>query len=153
MTMACSNPSYGANILTVVVERGVGSLLGSASQSIRVIGIEDLIADQATLWLGEGARPGEAATRIDVLVGLGRAGVGGRFRPFYLERRLACATQRAVTLDGLPATGGFEEAAQRMLSLPAMAKILTRWRARYGIADSAGPSSSLAAKSIGSRDG
>jgi len=84
-----------ANVVAVEIE-GTSRL---DSTTIRVVGIEDLIAEQITGWLRQSGRRGASATLIQVLVELGRAGVAGRFRPAYLQRRLAKETGGEALLE------------------------------------------------------
>jgi hypothetical protein len=114
-----------ANVLAVEIGRSGRQ----DATTIRVIGIEDLIADQITTWLGLGGRGSETTTIIQVLVELGRAGVGGPFRPAYLQRRLARETGGEVVLEAPVALCGLDDPATRVTSLTSIASRVRNWRA------------------------
>jgi hypothetical protein len=118
-----------ANVLAVQIETPGRQ----DATTIRVIGIEDLIADQITGWLGRGGRGGETTTIVQVLVELGRAGVGGPFRPAYLQRRLARETGGEAVLEAPVAHYGLDDPTPRLTSLTAIAAKLLRWRASRGL--------------------
>src|SRR5205085_2624212 len=100
---------------------------------LKVVGIEDLIADHAAGWLADRALTGEAATRIRVLTELARGGVGGRLRAGYLQRRLAWKTNGEVALEALPPPGDVENVtAPRMMTLTEMQAVIGAWRIRCG---------------------
>jgi hypothetical protein len=122
-----------ANILSLVVDSHDDVTARSAAACVSVLGIEDVIANQILLWLGEGARPGESLTLIDVLVSLARAGVSGPFRPSYLERRLAQETRGAVTLGSMNTTSALDDVSRRVVPLSAMEAIVHRWRGSHGL--------------------
>ncbi|WP_158927039.1 hypothetical protein [Acidisphaera sp. S103] len=67
--------------------------------SLKVVGIEDLIAQQVRCWLRDGAPSGALAAQVQALVGLGQAGVGGPFGASYLQRRLARETNGEVVVE------------------------------------------------------
>jgi hypothetical protein len=102
------------------------SVRGRRLLCINILGIEDVIANQILLWLGEGARPGESPTLIDVLVSLARAGVSGPFRPSYLERRLARETRGTATLGSMNTTSCLDDASRRVVPVSAMETIVHR---------------------------
>jgi hypothetical protein len=101
--------------------------------SIKVIALEDLIVEEAIKCLTCDRRWSEAVERIRVLVELGSAGVGGGFRPSYLERRLAWETEGQVVFDW-PSFGGAHEhaAAGRTITLSEMRQLISRWRTERG---------------------
>jgi hypothetical protein len=110
--------------------------------SIKVIALEDLIVEEVIECLTYDRLSTATVERIRVLVELGRAGVGGGFRPSYLERRLACETEGQVVFDW-PSLGGAHEypAAGRTITLGQMRHLISRWRAERGFpfADAALP--------------
>ena len=123
-------PAERSNLLTVTLDAD-GS--DTREKRLRVIGIEDLITTQIVRWLGQGARHGEASTAIQMLVGLGQAGIGGRFRAGYLHRRLARETAGEVVLD-LPAIrSGCVGGEPRATSLATMRALIATWRALCGL--------------------
>jgi hypothetical protein len=86
-TTAPGTPTEPANQLTVALDlkrRGP-----SAATTLQVVGIEDLIIDQARSWLLDGAPRGEAVAQLQALVALAQVGIGGPLRAGYLQRRLA----------------------------------------------------------------
>jgi hypothetical protein len=68
------------SVLSVTVDWPLAARVGGELASIKVIGIEDLIVDQATDWLARRMPTCEVATKSGVLVTLAQSGVGGRFR-------------------------------------------------------------------------
>jgi hypothetical protein len=125
-------PATRANIISLSIDSHDEIAAQSTAVCIDILGIEEVIANQILLWLGEGARPGESLALVDVLVGLARAGVGGPFRSTYLERRLARETHGAVTLGSTPTTG-LDGVSRRLVPLSAMQTIISRWRACHGL--------------------
>jgi hypothetical protein len=118
-------PPVDANV--VVVE--VGTKEAHDVATIRVIGIEDLIADQITGWLAQGRPRGAITTLIQVLIELGRAGIAGPFRPAHLQRRLARETGGEAVLELPLAPYGLDDPAPRMTSLTSIASVARSWRA------------------------
>jgi hypothetical protein len=125
--------SAQANILTVVLDVDRDGSDGAGTISLSVIGIEDLITDQIMGCREHGVPQGEAAALIGVLVRLGWAGVGGRFRACYLQRRLLCETQGEVALEPLPLTAGFDDIGPRTIRLSTMDAVIGAWRMRCGL--------------------
>jgi hypothetical protein len=131
------HPTFGRGISITVRPvpnaNAVAVEIGTASPhdatTIRVIGIEDLIADQITGATGQGGRRSEIATLVQVLVELGRAGVAGPFRPAYLRRRLARETGGEAVLEMPPAPYGLDDPSPRVTGLVAIASQVRRWRA------------------------
>jgi hypothetical protein len=106
----------------------------SAATTLQVFGIEDLIIDQARGWLVDGAPRGEPVARLQALVALARAGVGGPLRAGYLQRRLAWATQGEVSIDDLSCCAeGPWAATPRCMGLGDMQSRIQAWRARAGL--------------------
>jgi len=97
------------------------------------IGIEDLIAAEVRDWVSQAATGAEAATRVDILGGLARAGVGGRLRGGYLRRRVAHETDGTIVLDPSLLRGVQEDAPARMTTLPEMQAVIRTWRLQYGL--------------------
>jgi hypothetical protein len=126
-------PPVNANV--VFVEVGAEDAHNAAT--IRVIGIENLIADQIASRLDHGGRPRAITTLVQVLVELGRAGVGGPFRPAYLQRRLARETEGEADLEPSPAADSLDDLAPRMTSLTAIAGVVRSWRTKRGLSGDA----------------
>lgn len=123
-------PGERANILTVTPE--AKGAVGFAEPGLQVIGIEDLIVEHILCWLEQGAPAGDALMMIQMLIGLGEAGVCGRFRAAYLHRRLAWQTDGEVVLE--PSLDyRLETRARRAISLAEMQVVIATWRACYGL--------------------
>jgi hypothetical protein len=118
-------PSVQANMVAVEI----GRTGRDGATTIRVVGIEDLIADQTSGWLRQGRRRSELTTVVQVLVELGRAGVAGPFRPAYLQRRLAQQTGGEVVLESSLAPYCLDDPAPRMTNLTSIACLVRSWRA------------------------
>ncbi len=102
--------------------------------SLKVVGIEDLIVQQVGGWLRDRAAAGEAATKLQVLVGLAREGVGGPLRAAYLQRRLAWETDGEVVFEWLRSGEGGELVPQpRGMNLTHMQAVISVWRDRCGL--------------------
>jgi hypothetical protein len=112
-----------------VVAVEIGSFGRHDATTIRVVGIEDLIADQISGWLRHGGRRSEITTLVQVLVELGRAGVAGPFRPAYLQRRLAQQTGGVVVLESSLTAHSLDDPAPRMTNLRSIACLVRSWRA------------------------
>jgi len=123
------NITERAPIEASVVTVEIGTAGRREATTIRVIGIEDLIADQVTSWREQGRQRGGIAPLIQVLVELGRAGVAGPFRPAYLQRRLARETEGEAVLELPLAPYGLDDPAPRMMSLTSIASVVASWRA------------------------
>ncbi len=121
------------NTLTVALDLGVTGPADREVISLKVVGIEDLIVEEAAYLRRLGGPFGEAATRAAVLVELGRAGVGGRLRAGYLHRRLAWETRGEIVFeDQWPDGAGEDDAACRMTALSRMRTPIHAWRVRHG---------------------
>jgi hypothetical protein len=118
---------------TNVVAVEIGSFGGHDPTTIRVVGIEELIADQISAWLRKGGGRSEITTLVQVLVELGRAGVAGPFRPAYLQRRLAQQTGGEVVLEPSLAPHSLDDPAPRMTSLSSIGCLIRRWRAKRSL--------------------
>lgn len=102
--------------------------------SLKVVGIEDLIAQQAGRWRRDGPPSGELAARLQTLVGLGRAGVGGPLGASYLQRRLARETDGEVFVEILPSEEGRAQIrAPRTIYLTRMQARIGAWYDRHGL--------------------
>jgi len=124
-------PAERANVLTVTLDlAGDGNSAATAPQ-LRVLGIEDLIAVQTVSWLAHEPQCDDVTTLIRTLVALGERGVGGRFRPLYLQHRLAWTTGGAVVLDPVCGTG--DTPGPRAMTLAAMQAAIEAWRIRSGL--------------------
>ena len=132
-----ARPPVEANV--VAVEIGTAHDVAP----LRVVGLEDLIVDQIAGWLGQGGRSGAMATRIQVLVELGRAGVGGPFRAAYLQRRLARETKGEAILEPPPSPYNLDDPLPRTASR-LLSPVLCGVGAAEGICRSTRPISSRA---------
>jgi hypothetical protein len=121
-------PAVLSNILSLAVDLEATGPADKNLVSLKVVGIEDLIVEQVACWLKHPT--GEAATRIQVLTGLARRGVGGWLRAGYLQRRLAWETNGEVAFE---AEGGTEDdTTPRMMTLSQMRALIGAWRIRCG---------------------
>ena len=127
-------PGELSNVLTVAVDLGTHGLADKEPAWLKVIGIEDLIAEQVRGWLMDRAPAGEPGLRIQALVGLGQEGVGGGFRFGYLQRRLARETGGEVVIEWL-STGDHsgQAPAPRVMTLTCMQAAVMGWRERWGV--------------------
>jgi hypothetical protein len=127
------SPAEQQNQLTVAFDlERYGS---SGMTRLKVVGIEDLIVDQARSWLRDGAPRGEPAMPLQALVALARAGVGGPLRAGYLQRRLMRETEGEVVIDDLPfGSEGPRAGAPRCMNLTDMRSRIQAWRTREGLA-------------------
>jgi hypothetical protein len=126
-------PAEQANQLTVALDLERHGR--SAATTLQVVGIENLIAEQVQGWLLDGAPRGEPIAQLQALVALARAGVGGRLRAGYLQRRLARETQGEVSLDDLSfAPEDPWAGTPRYMGLTEMQSRIQAWRAREGLA-------------------
>jgi hypothetical protein len=127
-------PGELANVLTVGVDLGTHGSAGQEAGWLKVIGIEDVIAEQVRGWLMDRARGGELALRLQALVGLGQDGVGGGFRGGYLQRRLARETGGEVVLESL-STGDHwgQVPAPRVMSMTRIQAVIMAWHDRWGM--------------------
>jgi hypothetical protein len=128
-------PAIATNTVRVGLDLDAAAIFERGLFSIRVIGIEDLIADQIVGWLRKGGRQGEAAVLSQVLIELGRMGAGGPFRHAYLQRRLDRETNGEAIFE-LPHTASpLDDLAPRHTSLTAIASVVNRWRIRRGLSN------------------
>jgi hypothetical protein len=123
-----------SNILRVALDESPANTTVVTQEWLNVIGVEDLIVRQITSWMA-GRAPGyDIPARIDMLEALGRAGVGGRLRVGYLQRRLAWETHGEVELG----TWSSEEGAAwdlgpRSTTLTHIQAVIAAWRAQCGL--------------------
>jgi hypothetical protein len=122
-------PPLDANVVAVEI----GSSGRHNPTTIRVVGIEELIAEQISGWLKKGGRRSGITTLVQVLVELGRAGVGGAFRPAYLQHRLAQQTGGEVVLDSSLAPHSLDDPAPRTTSLNSIGCLVRSWRAKRNL--------------------
>jgi hypothetical protein len=102
---------------------------------VKVVGIEDLLAEQIALWVARRVPAGEISVLIQVLNALGRAGVGGRLRAAYLQRRLAWETNGEVVLEPSSAEEGVApDPTPRSTTLTRVQGLISTWRAQCGLA-------------------
>ena len=117
-----------SNVLTVV-----NDLEQRTQASLKVIGIEDLIAAQVAGCSMLRTPFSEAASLTRVLVALAREGVGGRFRAGYLQRRVAWDTDGAVVLEGELRGQAVEcDPVPRFTGLTRMQALIDTWHVRCG---------------------
>jgi hypothetical protein len=123
-----------ANALAVAIDLRPTRRAQREPMSLKVIGVEDLIARLAGAWLRDSTVSGEAAAKLQTLVSLAREGVGGVLRVGHLQRRLASETDGEVTFESLSAEEGREPRPQlRRTSLTQMQVTIKLWRDRYGL--------------------
>jgi hypothetical protein len=102
---------------------------------LKVVGIEDLIAERVRDWLADGAPSGEHLTVLQGLVASARSGVGGPLRTTYLQRRLALESQGEVCIDNLPLEAGRGPVGTpRSIGLSEMQARVHTWCALQGLA-------------------
>ena len=128
----------GADNPTATLTVELGTVPGTSSEpaTLRVIGIEDLITECAVAWVVRGGSRRELAYQLQVLMELGRAGVGGPMWLDYLRRRLADATAGEVELDVSHATSMSGHGHARRITETQMLAALHAWRVRRGMSAS-----------------
>jgi hypothetical protein len=118
-------PAELANLLTIATD---GELVDRVQTSLKVIGIEDVIAEQVASWWAHRVPSAQATTRIQVLVALARRGIGGPFRAGYLQRRLAHDTGGEVAFEATwPGEGTEHDTAPRAVALSSMRAVANTW--------------------------
>ena len=101
---------------------------------LKIVGIEDLLAEQISSWMARRSPTGDISARIHALDALSRAGVGGRLRTGYLQRRVAWEIHGEVMLGSWLSEEGREpDPVARTTSLTCMQAAITAWRARCGL--------------------
>jgi hypothetical protein len=127
-------PAAARNVVTVALDTGWPGSSDAIPISVKVIGIEDLLAEQIALWVARRAPAGEISVLIQVLNALGRAGVGGRLRAAYLQRRLAWETNGEVVLEPSSAEEGVaSDPTPRSTTLTRVQGLISTWRAQCGL--------------------
>jgi hypothetical protein len=123
-----------SNVLRVALNESLHDTTGGTREWLNVVGIEDLIVRQITSWMAGRAPGDDTPACIDVLDALGRAGVGGRLRVGYLQRRLAWETHGAIELGSWSSEeGAASDPVQRTTTLSRMGAVIAAWRARCGL--------------------
>jgi hypothetical protein len=118
-------PAELANLLTIATD---GELVDRVQTSLKVIGIEDVIAEQVASWWAHRVPSAQATTRIQVLVALARRGIGGPFRAGYLQRRLAHDTGGEVAFEATwPGEGTEHDTAPRTMALGSVRSVANTW--------------------------
>jgi hypothetical protein len=121
-----------SNMLVVVLDLDPSGPVDEAS--LKVVGLEDLIAQQVGCWFRDGAPSGTLAAQVQALVGLGQNGVVGPFGASYLQRRLARETDGEVVVEvPWPEEGRGPMRARRTTSLTRMQARIGLWRDYYGL--------------------
>jgi hypothetical protein len=114
-----------ANLLTIATD---GERVDQNRASLKVIGIEDVIAEEVASWRTHRVTSAQATTRIQVLVALARRGIGGPFRGDYLQRRLAHDTGGEVAFETTwPGEGTAHDTAPRAMALSSMETVAKTW--------------------------
>ena len=130
-TTAPGTPTEPAFPLTVTLD--MERREPSTATTLQVVGIEDLVIEQARHWLLDGAPRGEPVAQLQALVALARAGVGGPLRAGYLQRRLAQETLGEISIDELSfGAEGPWAGIPRCMGLTDMRSRIQAWRAREG---------------------
>ena len=123
-----------SNVLRVALNESPHDTTGGTQEWLNVVGIEDLIVRQITSWMAGRAPGDDTPACIDVLDALGRAGVGGRLRVGYLQRRLAWETHGAIELGSWSSEeGAAPDPVQRTTTLSRMGAVIAAWRAQCGL--------------------
>ena len=118
-------PAELANLLTIATEC---ERVGRVRTSLKVIGIEDVIAEQVASWRTHRTPSTQTTTRIHMLIALARRGIGGPFRAGYLQRRLAYDTGDEVTFETtLPGEGTEHDTVPRTMALSNMGAVANTW--------------------------
>jgi hypothetical protein len=127
-------PSVAEQSNTLVVVLDLDPSGSTDEASLKVVGIEDLIAQQVGCWLRDGAPSGALAAQVQALVGLGQEGVGGPFAASYLQRRLARETDGEVVVE-MPWSeeGRGPTRARRTTRLSRMQARIGTWRDHCGL--------------------
>ena len=114
-----------ANLLILAMD---DELVDRRRTSLKVISIEDVIAEQVASWRAHRVPCALATTRIQVLVALARRGIGGPFRAGYLQRRLAHDTGGEVAFEATwPGEGTEYDTAPRAMALSSMRAVANTW--------------------------
>jgi hypothetical protein len=123
-----------SNVLRVVLDGPPQDAADPTPVWLKVVGIEDLLAEQISSWIARKSPAGDISARIHALDALSRAGVGGRLRAGYLQRRVAWEIRGEVVLGSwLSGEGPEPDPVARTTSLTYMQAAITTWRARCGL--------------------
>jgi hypothetical protein len=118
-------PAEVANLLTIATD---GEGAGRVRTSLKVIGIEDVIAAQVASWRAHRMPSTQTTARIHMLIALARRGIGGPFRAGYLQRRLAHETGGEVAFETTwPEQETEHDTALRTISLSTMEAVANTW--------------------------
>jgi hypothetical protein len=122
-----------SNELTVAVDLGTVGPADGEMVSLKVIGIEDLIIKELTRCLMRKTPLREISAGVRELVALGRAGVAGRLRAGYLQRRVAWASDGEVAFEAsLPEEEADDNAGPRLITLSRMQTLISARRIKSG---------------------
>jgi hypothetical protein len=123
-------PAALANLLTVAMSVERVERVGT---SLKVIGIEDVIAEQVTSWRTRRVPSAQATTRIQTLIALARRGIGGPFRTGYLQRRFAHDTGGEVAFEPTwPGEATEQDTVPRTMALSNMGTAASTWWVAHG---------------------
>jgi hypothetical protein len=118
-------PAEVANLLTIAAD---GEGVGRVRASLKVLGIEDVIAEQVASWRTHRVPSALTTTRIHMLIALARRGIGGPFRAGYLQRRLAHETGGEVAFEATWSGHETEhDTAPRTMALSTMGAVANTW--------------------------
>jgi hypothetical protein len=121
-------PLGAAELANLLIIATGGERVDRKRAPLKVIGIEDVIAEQVAFWRTHRVPSAQATTRIQVLVALARRGIGGPFRGGYLQRRLAYDTGGEVALETTwPGEGTAYDTAPRAVTLSNMEAVAKTW--------------------------
>jgi hypothetical protein len=122
-----------SNVLRVVLDGPAQDAADPIQVWLKVVGIEELLAEQISSWMARKSPAGDISARINALDALGRAGVGGRLRAGYLQRPVAWETRGEVLLRSWSEEGGEPDPGVRTTTLTCMQAVITAWRVRCGL--------------------
>src|SRR5271166_5882734 len=125
-------PAELTNLLTIAMDLERVELV---RRSLKVIGIEDVIAEQVVSWRTHRVPSAQATTRIQALIALARRGIGGPFRAGYLQRRLAHDTGGEVAFEPTwPGEGTEQGTVPRTMALSSVRTVAYAWCVTSGFA-------------------
>jgi hypothetical protein len=125
--------AIATNVVRVAFDHNPTAMSCTSPSSLSVIGIEDLVADQLAERRGQGGWLCEAAVCIQVLAELGQMGVGGPFRPAYLQRRVSRETNGEAVFELSHTASPLDDLSPRHTTLTAIANVVRRWRGLRGL--------------------
>jgi hypothetical protein len=133
-TRTSLRPAEQSNTLVVAIDLAPEPAGDTEMVSLKVVGIEDLIAEQAKRCLMDGAPARECGMQLQALMELGQDGVAGRLRAGYLARRVASETDGEVVLErSSREQSGTRFSVPRMTTLSRMQMIIDAWRDLQGL--------------------